>query len=381
MQAVSWLTLTGALVLGMVLALLGSIKLALAKRLHLDEARVDGLAAALNAALIPAAVFAGILIDVWSVKWVFILGCVLAASGVYGLAQSSSFGRAIVSTFVLGVGAAHLGVAALVLMPEAFFGLEEKVAASLNLGTFFWAMGALLMPGLVELLLRFLDLRKTLIVLAGVVLLPAVIALGVHGSEFVYKGDGASAAVLQQSRLWLAGLVLALYLPVEFCLSTWGRNYLIEVGHRDRRAAWLLAGFWCAFAVGRLVMASLDDTDALPPGLERWLILFLALGVAVAMGNLIGSADRRPTAWGFLALGLLLGPIFPSLVGLVFEGVNQGQWGSACGILVALGSLGSFVLAPVLSAQARRRTVRRALRMPLFLTLLLAGAVLVLAVW
>jgi hypothetical protein len=47
--------------------------------------------------------------------------------------------------------------------------------------------------------------------------------------------------------------------------------------------------------------------------------------------------------------------------------------------MFAIGSLGSFVLAPLIGNQARRRTVQQALRIPLVISLLLVCASLVLA--
>jgi MFS family permease len=371
----------------MVLALLGSIKLSLAKRLHLDEARVGGLAAAMSLALIPSMLVAGMLLDECGSKWIFFLGCVLTASAVYGLALQSSYARALLSIVVLGAGAACINTSLIVLMPAAFFGMDANVTASLNLGTAFVILGALLTPALAELLFRSLDLRKALTIFASVVLLPCLIVPAVHWSEVRSLNGEASPSVLQQPRLWVAGLVFALYAPIEFCLSTWSTTYLIELGHRERRAAWALSGFWFLFVAGRLVIAYLEYRSAFPPGLDRWegwVLVALALGVSVALGNVIGAADRRLAVWGILALGLLLGPIFPTLVGLLFTDVAEiprAQWGTAYGTMFAIGSVGSFLLAPLIRVRARGQTVQRAFRIPLGLTLLLVAATLVLAVW
>ena len=59
MTALQATTISAAFVFGMILALLGSLKLALAKRLNLGEGRVGGLLSALNAAVIPLMLLAG----------------------------------------------------------------------------------------------------------------------------------------------------------------------------------------------------------------------------------------------------------------------------------------------------------------------------------
>src|SRR5436305_9544992 len=105
-------TIGAAFVFGMILALLGSLKLALAKRLNLGEGRVGLLLAALNGAVIPLMLLAGVLIDLLGVKWVLILGSVVTALAVGTMGVRPTYGRAFGSLLLAGLGAAGLGVAA-----------------------------------------------------------------------------------------------------------------------------------------------------------------------------------------------------------------------------------------------------------------------------
>ena len=84
-------TVTGAFVVGMLLALLGSIKLPLAQRLGIDETRVGLLLSALTLALIPMMLVSGLLIDKWGAEGVLTGGCLLAAVGIGCLEWSRSF--------------------------------------------------------------------------------------------------------------------------------------------------------------------------------------------------------------------------------------------------------------------------------------------------
>ena len=136
-------TITTALVFGMCLALLGSLKLALAKRLNLSEGRIGFLLSALNGALIPLMLLVGLLIDVMGAKAVVIMGSLTTAFAVASLGLRPSYGRAFGSLLLAGLGGAGLGTAALVLMPRAFFGMDQMPSASINLGCVFIALGAL----------------------------------------------------------------------------------------------------------------------------------------------------------------------------------------------------------------------------------------------
>src|SRR5437870_5288491 len=113
-HAVTAVTITGAFVFGMVLALVGSLKLTLAKRLDIGEGRVGGLLSALHLAFIPTMPLAGLLIDRIDVRIVLIVGCVLTAVGFYTLTVRSTYWAALASLLLAGVGAAGVSAACVV---------------------------------------------------------------------------------------------------------------------------------------------------------------------------------------------------------------------------------------------------------------------------
>jgi fucose permease len=374
---VTALAIAGAFAFGMVLTLLGSIKLALGKRFGLDEARVGGLLSALNLALIPMMLLSGLLIDAWGVQEVMVAGGVVTAASLFSLTFRKSYGWALACILGAGLGGAALSTASVVLMPGAFFG-EQHETASLNLGNVFFGLGALLTPTLADLLLRTVRFRWTLGILALACLVPAGIALATpHASLLVTQQQGDLMAVAENPLLWLAGLVFFLYGPVEFAIGTWATTYLTQFGYREQRAAWLLSAFWLAFFGARLLMAFLVHQTVLPAGAEAWIILFLALLSAVALGNLAGAASKGSAGVGLLILGALMGPIFPTLVGIVFHHFPDHK-GTAYGAMFAIGSVGSLIFAPLIGVAARRTNIQQALRIPMILALLLTGAALVL---
>jgi fucose permease len=374
MQAVTAVTISGAMVFGMVLALLGSLKLALAKRLDVGETRVGGLLAALNLSLIPMMLFSGVLLDEWGARPVLIAGSLVLALAVLSLGARPTYTRAFVAVLFAGLGAAMVSTASLVLMPRAFFPTEP--AASLNLGNIFVALGALITPALTDALLRTMQLRRTVAVLAFLCLIPAFLAAVPDREQLALAGEQADLlGLLGHEHIWLAGLVFFFYAPLEGAISIWTTTYLTDLGHGERRAAWLLSGFWTLFLTARLLTALLLHTRVLHPG---WMLVLPALLAAVVLGNLSGTAERGHARAGLLVLGLLLGPIFPTLIGLVFSRFPQ-EMGTAYGSVFAIGSAGSLFLAPLIGASARRGTVQTALRIPLVLALLLTACALVYA--
>jgi fucose permease len=273
-------------------------------------------------------------------------------------------------------------VASVVLMPHAFNFGDKELAASVNLGLVFFALGALMTPTLTDLLLRTLGFRKTVALLALVFLAPAAVAaLSWHGvTEPAEKGD--LAEVLDNKHVWLAGVAFLFYAPLEFAISTWGTTYLtVDQGYKERRAALTVSLFWLAFLGSRVLMTFLLHRRYLSEEHTPWVVLLLALLASAMLGFLAGGGKAATAGWALVALGFALGPIFPTLVALTLKEAPANR-GTAFGAMFAIGSLGSALLAPVLGVLARGQKVLRALRVlaPLGL-LLVVAALAILGSW
>jgi fucose permease len=370
--------ISGALVCGMMLALLGGLKLALAKRLELGEGRVGTLVSALHLALLPMALLCGLVLDRFGSRPVLIAGSVVLCLGVVALGARPSHNGALAALLAAGLGWAALATASLVLMPRAFFPGEPS--ASLNLGNVFVALGALVGAALADVLLRTMDLRRALGLIAFVCLLPGVAAAVPPQLDAAPAHHAGLAALVGSSAvtLWMAGLVFFFYAPLEASVSVWATSYLTERGHDERRAGRLLAGFWAAFLASRLLVAAAQHVGWLPPAADALVLVLPALLAAVVLGNLAGTANRNNAPVALALLGFLLGPIFPTLLGVVFRTFPE-ERGTAFGSVFALGSLGGLLLAPLVGGAAQRRSVQEALRLPMLLALLLTAVALVFA--
>jgi fucose permease len=366
-------TIASAAVFGMVLALLGSIKLALAKRLSIDETRVGGLLSVFFLALMPMMLVSGILIDTLHVEWVVMLGSLLLAVAIFILALSRTYAQCLAAVLLLGTAGPCLSTGSSVLMPRSFF--PDNPAASNNLGNVFFGLGALITPALADLLLRLLGFRRAVGLLALLCLVPALAVTFTPTEAFRLPAGprGNLVDVLGSPTLWLAALIFFLYCPLEGAIGTWATTYLTNLGWREGLAALLLSGFWLTFLAARLLVAILQYHQILPRESEPWLICALALLAGVALGNLAGASRLGNAAGGLLLLGLLLGPIFPTLVGLLFRHFPEQSHGTAFGAMFALGATGNLLLPPVIGAYARRTNVQRSLRIPMIGSLLLSA--------
>jgi fucose permease len=219
-------------------------------------------------------------------------------------------------------------------------------------------------------------LRRTLAVLALLALIPAFLGVLPSGERWhIDARHDTSSALLAQPYCWLAGLVLFFYAPLEAAIGLWAFTLLAERGQDEREASGLMSGFWAAFVGSRLLIALAHHMDLLTDSWDRILIVVPPLLAAAVLGNLAGASQRGRPRTALILLGLLLGPVLPTLLSVVFR-VAPSEQGTAYGLVFAIASLGSVFLAPFAKLRSQP-PLQAALRLPIFLALLVTAAALV----
>jgi fucose permease len=362
---------SGALIVGMVLPLLASLRPALARSLGRDEASTGGPRLVFLATLIPSFLVSGLLVDWLGPQEGMILGSLGTAICLAWLGLNRTYLGVLAASAGLGAAAALLQTATTVLMPAAL-GLARMPTSATNLGYLVVGLAALGASYLLPLLEKKTGLRQGLLLLALVSLVPAAAAGLAPAEQFPSRGWAPGVGeVLSDPWLWLAGLLLLLYSPLESAATTWAPEYLAEAGRSPRGVGVVLVGFWVAFLGGRFLVA------LLPPLLVPWAVLFLLLLAAADVGNLMGVFRPAGATFGVWVFGACLGPVLPSLVGTTF-GRFEAHRGAAFGLLLALGSAGGLVVQPAVAWFARGRPVRYTMRLVMLVALLLAAPALVL---
>jgi fucose permease len=247
-----------------------------------------------------------------------------------------------------------------VLMPAAFGG--SKVFA-MNLGNTFFGLGAFLTPLAVVFLLRRVGFTPALLILACFALVSGVLAVGVDFATLATGEDSAAsadvapagmAALVQNPIMWLCAVALFFYLPLEATMAAWFTTYLGERGVSEGVASGLLSCFWLAFMASRLTVAF-----GLPAGLEQPLLVGMAVAGTAVLAGVVWSR-RRGTAMALvIAAGLVFGPMFPTLIGVLLGHTDPALHGRAVGIFFALGGVGWMTIPMLIGTYARRTSVQR----------------------
>ena len=315
------------------LALLGSVKLALAQKLRIDEAQVGGLVSLFGFTMIPVILTTGFLTDLMGRQVILIGGTILMALGLLVLAASRRYATALVSVLLLSAAwAAQINVINVlvphVLQPPAFLsGDIPAISFATNLGNVFFGLGAFLTPLTVSWAFGRLGLASGLRLLAGLVVLQAVMAGLSEFPAAMSAGEGGSVmssetwSLLGDPIMWLCAMALFFHGPLEAAMGAWTTTFLGNRGVPEARAATLLSAFWLAFMASRLFTAFVlgPSTARVVSGLgletrsEAVLILVLALGCVGITSGLVISRGRWAAAWldlcgGHLGRGLVSDP-------------------------------------------------------------------------
>lgn len=359
------LAISGLLSTGMGVALLGSVKVALARKLEIDEARVGGLVSMFPLAMIPVILAMGFLTDLFGQQPVVIGGAIGMAASLVVLAFCGKYWHALVGVLMLSAGWSALINVLNVLMPDAFAGGTE--AYSTNFGNFFFGLGAFLTPLLIAFLLTRVGFSPTLCVLGAFTLISGVLALGF---DFASLADAAPqvagaiaptfATVLQDPIMWILGFALFFYGPLEASVAAWSTTIMGERGVRESTAAWLLSGFWLAFMASRLATALTVGSLELKTGWETPTILALAVLAIAVLAAMVTSKSRNVVIASVVLAGLVFGPIFPTLMGVLLSHFDRAVQGRAVGLFFAIGGIGWTGIPILIGAYAGKTSVQRA---------------------
>lgn len=354
------MTISTLLITGIGVALLGSIKLRLARRLNIDETRVGGLVSAFGFTIIPMILISGFLSDHLGEQWVLIGGSFLMMAGLTLLARSPTYPRAFLAVLCLGSAWAAMVNAVNVFVPAAFGG---TMAYATNLSNVFFGLGAFLTPMGLAFLLRRRPIGAVLFGLGLAALIPGILGLIVDFSAFMpaaadpVAGGGGELGVLfllSDPILWLCALGMFFYTPLEASMGAWSTTYLGGRGVSEASALRWLSVFWLAFMSTRLVTAF-----TLGEGGEGGLILVLSVACVGVLTGLVLSRSSRVAVLVVVAAGLVFGPLFPTLLAVLLDHFALEVRGRAIGLFFAIGAVGWTVIPALIGARAQKTSLQQ----------------------
>lgn len=354
-------------VAGMCHALLGSVKVPLARKLEIDEARVGGLVSVFGFTLIPMVLVFGFLVDALGKQAVLGGGFALVIVALVLLARLKNYPLALIAILLLGTGWSALVNVLNVTSPPAFIAEGDTTTPTsyaMNMGDFVFGMGAFLTPMLVVVLVRKLHLSTTLLILASFAIVPGLLGFGVDWSakhlnpESTKTVAGGLVTLLSDPIVWLCCLAFFFHVPIEAAVAAWATTLMTDKGVKEGVASTLLSVFWLTFMASRLIAAL--TLLMLPKGWDTTLVIVMAALCIVFTICIALSRSAGLTCTMVILAGCILGPIFPTLIAMLFNHVLPELQGRAVGIFFCIGGIGWTALPILIGAYAKRTSVQQA---------------------
>jgi MFS family permease len=373
-------------IMGLAYALVGGLKISLADRLHIDEAKVGRLVGGFGTMFGPTILLCGFLTDSVGRKGVWLTGSVAVAAAILILARTRAYRGALAAVVLLGIGwAAQVNVSN-VLMRVAVpaDSPREQLIWATNFFDFVFGFGAFVTPMVLALVLRRLGYSKGLLLLAMLATMPVVLGifaemqpppiapLAVAAATQISQDAPASgsAALLASPLFWVLGFAFLFFVPLETSVAGWATTLVLRQtppdvpqARAERFAALTLSSFWLGFTGSRLIMSILGATGVLTRllGTSNEQALLVALGVScvATMLALVFVRGRAATSATILLAGLACGPVFPTMMAIVLLSVPPDTMGRAVGFFFSFASVGWTVIPMVIGLVARKTNVQR----------------------
>ena len=366
---------SGVFALGVIFAIFGSIKLKLQEQIKIDDAKASSLISALMFSCLVFSLLIGALTPALGFKVVGLIGFAAGAVCVILLAAAPSYGAALVAFLALGLAAMCVNTVGNTLGPMVLFPGNPAKASNL-LNTFF-GVGSFLTPLIIGNLIGKAGYKATLGIIAALLAIP--IAWTVMGTDFpVIEGGfnfGRAAGWLINPAVLAGGAALFCYISLEATLGGFLTTYLADHKVDATKANNFLAMFWISLLVARLFTAFV-----VPQSLFPYYVPVLALVAAVAIMMMVVAKNAGAAVVAMLATGFVMGPIFPTLVGVTFG--KTGPSAEVFGLIFAIGLFGGIITPRIMGGFSASGNIRKGMQVlaGLAVALIVISAVLSLAI-
>jgi fucose permease len=143
-------------------------------------------------------------------------------------------------------------------------------------------------------------------------------------------------SALKHRVVLVAALFMLFYVGIEVSLGNWSYSFLLEERHElSLIAGWIVSSYWMGITLGRLVLPYVAKHFG-----DKRLIEGCILGAIAGILIFWLIPINQVVAFGFCFTGFCLGPIFPTMIGLMSRLVPLRLLASVIGFLVSLGSMG-----------------------------------------
>ncbi|HLJ13995.1 MAG TPA: MFS transporter [Bryobacteraceae bacterium] len=330
----------GILVFGIVLAVLGTVfgLPEMRTRLGVDAAREGNLLFLLYLGIFAASLLVGPLIDHLGNKVILLVSSAIVAVAMVLFATAHSFAAASVAATSLGLGGGGLNTCPNVVVSDLY---GDERGPMLNLLGIFFGIGAVCVPLFAASIEGHFTIPQLFlfcaVLAAGCALWYALINFPPPKADQAFSLHDILEVAGYEGLLLLA-FILFFESGNEACIGGWTSTYVNSIGHSPRIATLVLAAYWGALMLGRMLAAPVLR------GIKKSRLLLITALMSLAGCAILLSAGSLGFLFAGAALiGLSYGPIFPTTLAIAGDRYSQ-RAGTVFGLLFSIALIGGMVL-------------------------------------
>ncbi|HEX4784953.1 MAG TPA: MFS transporter [Candidatus Sulfotelmatobacter sp.] len=352
---------TGIFVFGIVMAVLGTLfgMPEMRQRLKIDLAQQGNVFLLLYVGILLATLVAGPVIDSIGNKVILVTSALLVASGMAGFAYAHSFGGAAIPAVLLGLGGGGLNTSTNALVSDLY---DEDRGPMLNVLGIFYGIGALGIPLLAAIIAGHLPIARQLLSCAGLAGVCALLFLSLQFPKASRDQSFSWRDVLRVARfpgLLVMGFLLFCESGNEASIAGWTSTYVAETGMGAKAATFILAGYWAALMLGRLLVARMLKFVG-----KRQLVLASGLGAFAGAAILLATRLEGLLVAGVILIGLSYAGVFPTALAIAGDTYTK-MTGTVFGLLFAIALVGGMSFPWAVGQLSQRFGVHYAMMVPL----------------
>lgn len=345
---------------GIVLAILGTgFGLPeMRRRLETDLAQQGHLLLLLYLGIFISSLVVGPLIDYVGYKANLFVSSALVSAAMLWFALAHSFASAAMAAVLLGVGGGGLNMCTNTLVSDVY---GDERGPMLNLLGIFFGIGAICVPLLAASIEGHFRIPQLFVFCA---VLAAVCAFGYALLSFppARASQGFSLGEVIGVAKYQGVLILAFILFLESgneaCIGGWTSTFVDTIGYSARTATLVLATYWGALMVSRVLAARLLQGIG-----KSHLVLIIALISLLGCAVLLATRSLLLLFTGTALIGVSYGPIFPTTLAIAGDRYSE-RAGTVFGLLFSIALMGGMLFPWTVGQVSQRLSVRAGMIIP-----------------
>lgn len=327
-------------------------------RLEIDLSQQGNLFLLLYFGIFISSFVVGPLIDHVGNKANLVVSSALVVAAMLWFAVAHSFSSAAMAAVLLGLGGGGLNTCTNVLVSDVY---GNERGPMLNLLGIFFGIGALCVPLLAATIEGHFTIPQLFVFCA---VLAAICAFGDALLRFPPAKLKQAFSLREVARVakydgvLLLALILFLESGNEACIGGWTSTFLNTIGYSASTATLVLASYWAALMVSRIVAARVLQGVG-----KSQLVLTAALISLAGCAVLLATRSLILLCAGTALIGLSYGPIFPTTLAIAGDRHSE-RAGTVFGFLFSIALVGGMLFPWTVGEVSQRLSVRAGMTVP-----------------